>query len=63
MDVIIAMLNSTFVGVTNFFVGLVFLPLRSFLSDGDPTKEGHVFYVFVGILLAATFSLSRVYRG
>lgn len=47
--------------IANFLVGLIFLPLRSFLSDDDPTKQGRVFYVFAMVLLAATFSLSKVY--
>ncbi|KAF8184964.1 general substrate transporter [Mycena galopus ATCC 62051] len=47
----------------NFLVGLVFLPLRNFLSDGEATKEGRVFYLFAVALFASMFSLSRVYRG
>ncbi|KAJ7093162.1 general substrate transporter [Mycena epipterygia] len=47
----------------NFLVGLVFLPLRNFLADGDATKEGRVFYVFAVALFCSMFSLSRVYRG
>ncbi|KAF7338630.1 25S rRNA adenine-N(1) methyltransferase [Mycena venus] len=46
----------------NFLVGLVFLPLRNFLSDGEATKEGRVFYLFAVALFASMFSLSRVYR-
>lgn len=49
--------------IANFLVGLIFLPLRSFLSGGDPSKEGRVFYVFVIVLFSAAFGLSRVYRG
>lgn len=56
-------LNSHITGVTNFFVGLIFLPLRSFLSGEDPLKEGRVFYVFAGVLMVASFSLFKVYRG
>ncbi|KAJ7871495.1 general substrate transporter [Mycena olivaceomarginata] len=47
----------------NFIVGLVFLPLRNLLSDGEATKEGRVFYLFAVALFASMFSLSRVYRG
>ncbi|KAJ7168129.1 general substrate transporter [Mycena crocata] len=47
----------------NFIVGLVFLPLRNFLADGDAAKEGRVFYVFAVALFCSMFSLSRVYRG
>ncbi|KAJ6500428.1 general substrate transporter [Mycena sanguinolenta] len=47
----------------NFCVGLVFLPLRNFLSGGDATKEGRVFYLFAVALFISMFSLSRVYRG
>ncbi|KAJ7756825.1 general substrate transporter [Mycena maculata] len=49
--------------VANFLVGLVFLPLRNFLADGEATKEGRVFYVFAVALFTSMFSLSRVYRG
>ncbi|KAJ7771781.1 general substrate transporter [Mycena metata] len=48
---------------SNFLVGLVFLPLRNFLADGDATKEGRVFYIFAILLFSSMFSLSRVYRG
>jgi hypothetical protein len=50
-------------GISNFFVGLVFLPLRSLLSGNDPLKEGRVFYVFAGVLAVGMVSLLRVYRG
>ena len=50
-------------GIANFLVGLVFLPLRNFLSDGDPDKEGRVFYVFAALLAFCTFALFKVYRG
>jgi MFS transporter, SP family, solute carrier family 2 (facilitated glucose transporter), member 3 len=52
-----------YVGIANFFVGLVFLPLRNALAGGDPMKEGRVFYVFAALLLSTAFALSRVYRG
>jgi SP family facilitated glucose transporter-like MFS transporter 3 len=51
------------IGITNFLVGLVFLPLRNFLAGGDPLKEGKVFYVFAAILFVVTFALSRVFSG
>ncbi|KAH9946362.1 general substrate transporter [Epithele typhae] len=47
----------------NFLVGLVFLPLRNFLADGDPLKEGRVFYVFAAMLTFFTFMLFETYRG
>ncbi|KAJ7470350.1 general substrate transporter [Mycena latifolia] len=47
----------------NFIIGLVFLPLRNFLADGEATKEGRVFYLFAVALFCSMFSLSRVYRG
>ncbi|KAG6332242.1 hypothetical protein ID866_6850, partial [Astraeus odoratus] len=47
----------------NFIVGLVFLPLRNLLANGDPLKEGRVFYVFAGALLCSTLCFSRFYRG
>lgn len=49
--------------IANFLVGLVFLPLRNVLSQGDPEKEGRVFYVFAGMLAFCSFVLLRVYRG
>ncbi|KAH9857800.1 general substrate transporter [Lenzites betulinus] len=47
----------------NFLVGLVFLPLRDFLSHGDVEKEGRVFYVFAALLAFFTFMLFGLYRG
>ncbi|EIM82522.1 general substrate transporter [Stereum hirsutum FP-91666 SS1] len=49
--------------IANFFVGLVFLPLRNSLSGGDPGKEGRVFYVFAAILVVTTTGMFRSYRG
>ncbi|GBE82524.1 Probable metabolite transport protein [Sparassis crispa] len=49
--------------IANFLVGLVFLPLRNLLAQGDPSKEGRVFYVFAAMLFCSTFVLFRVYRG
>ncbi|KAI0736559.1 general substrate transporter [Fomitopsis betulina] len=49
--------------IANFLVGLVFLPLRNALSQGDASKEGRVFYVFAGMLAFCTLVLFRVYRG
>ncbi|KAJ7632244.1 general substrate transporter [Roridomyces roridus] len=48
--------------IANFCVGLVFLPIRNLLADGDPTKEGRVFYLFAVALFSSMFALSRVYR-
>ncbi|KAI0670661.1 general substrate transporter [Trametes maxima] len=49
--------------IANFLVGLVFLPLRDFLSHGDESKEGRVFYVFAALLAFFTFMLFSLYRG
>ncbi|KAI6019734.1 general substrate transporter [Pisolithus orientalis] len=49
-------------GIMNFVVGLVFLPLRNFLADGDPMKEGRVFYVFAVALLCSSLAFSKFYR-
>ncbi|KAI0316802.1 general substrate transporter [Amylostereum chailletii] len=49
--------------VSNFFVGLAFLPLRNALSGGNPTKEGRVFFVFAAALFVSTSVLFRNYRG
>lgn len=48
--------------ISNFIVGLAFLPLRNKLSGEDPTKEGRVFYVFAGLLFLCSFVLFRGYR-
>jgi len=49
--------------IANFTVGLVFLPLRNFLSGGDPSKEGRVFFVFAAMLFFCVSVLFRAYRG
>ncbi|KAH7889851.1 general substrate transporter [Phlebopus sp. FC_14] len=49
--------------MVNFLVGLVFLQLRNFLANGDPMKEGRVFYVFAIVLFCSTTIFSRLYRG
>lgn len=49
--------------IANFFVGLVFLPLRNILSGGDAEREGRVFYVFAAALSLSTMGLLRSYRG
>lgn len=49
-------------GIVNFVVGLIFLPLRNLLAGGDVAKEGRVFYVFVAALFLSTFALSRMYH-
>ncbi|KAI6109962.1 general substrate transporter [Pisolithus sp. B1] len=48
--------------IMNFVVGLVFLSLRNFLANGDPTKEGRVFYVFAGALLCSSLAFSKFYK-
>ncbi len=50
-------------GIANFLVGLVFLPLRNFLAQGDPMREGRVFYVFAALLGLFTFLLFDTYKG
>jgi SP family facilitated glucose transporter-like MFS transporter 3 len=63
-SVILCVCNGlSFLGIVNFFVGLVFLPLRDLLAGGDPEKEGRVFYVFAVVLFASAFVLLRKYRG
>ncbi|KAG1748967.1 general substrate transporter [Suillus paluster] len=47
----------------NFIVGLIFLPLRNFLANGDPMKEGRVFYLFASALFCSTLLFSKLYRG
>jgi len=48
--------------IANFCVGLVFLPIRNFLSGGDMLKEGRVFYIFVVVLSLSTWYLFRMYK-
>lgn len=50
-------------GIANFIVGLVFLPLRNLLAEGDPMKEGRIFYLFAGLLAFSTVVLFKYYRG
>lgn len=49
-------------GVCNFIVGLSFLPLRNFLSGGEPEYEGRVFYLFGSLLLVSYLVLYRLYK-
>ncbi|KAL4065448.1 general substrate transporter [Scleroderma citrinum] len=49
--------------ILNFIIGLVFLPLRNLLANGDPVKEGRVFYVFAGALFCTSLCFSSLYRG
>jgi len=48
--------------ISNFIIGLAFLPLRNALSNGDSTKEGKVFYVFTGLLFLSSSIFFRSYR-
>ncbi|EJD02102.1 general substrate transporter [Fomitiporia mediterranea MF3/22] len=49
--------------IANFTVGLIFLPLRNFLSQDDPEhQEGRVFYVFAATLVGFGAMLNVVYR-
>jgi len=46
--------------MTNFVIGIAFLPLRNLLSRG--THEGNIFYVFFGILVLSGIGVTRLYR-
>jgi len=48
--------------ISNFIVGLVFLPLRNFLEWGNPDNEGRVFYVFAAILGGVSVALHYIYK-
>jgi len=48
--------------IINFWVGLIFLPVRDLLAGNDVRKQGRVFYVFAVVLFSSTFTLSRIYR-
>jgi hypothetical protein len=48
--------------ITNFGVGLMFLPMRNFLSGGDMLKEGRVFYLFVAMFSLSTLVLFKIYK-
>lgn len=58
-----SLLTCLSIGIANFFVGLIFLPLRNFLSGASHDKDGRVFYLFAFILALSMGVLSRVYRG
>jgi len=49
--------------ISNFIIGMVFLPLRNLLASGDASKEGRVFYVIAGVFGISFIIFSRVYRG
>jgi len=49
--------------MVNFIVGLSFLPLRNLLANGDPIKEGRIFYLFAAVLFCSTLCFSKLYRG
>ncbi|KAG7086730.1 hypothetical protein E1B28_002663 [Marasmius oreades] len=46
----------------NFLVSLFFLPLRKFLSGGDPTRQGRVFWVFAFVLLLVMSVVGRMWK-
>ncbi|KAF9560421.1 general substrate transporter [Agrocybe pediades] len=48
--------------ITNCLVGFAFLPLRNWLSGGEASKEGRVFYVIVVLLAVPAGMLFRVYK-
>jgi MFS transporter, SP family, solute carrier family 2 (facilitated glucose transporter), member 3 len=49
--------------VANYTVGQSFLPLRNWLSGGDPDHEGRVFYLFAAVFGTVVVTFSRVYKG
>jgi len=51
-----------FVGVINFFVGLLFLPLSAWLSDDNPAQRGRVFYLFSAVFFVSFVAFLRVYK-
>lgn len=55
-------INIAFSGLSNFVVGLLFLPLRDLLAGGDPSKNGRIFYVFGTMLLSLSIAWDRAYR-
>jgi len=48
--------------LTNFGVALLFLPLRNYLSGGDPLREGRVFYVFAIVFSFVFFSFMKIFK-
>jgi len=48
--------------LSNFVIGISFLPLRNLLSQNDPEKEGRVFYVFAFIFFVSFAGFLRVYK-
>ncbi|KAF4622587.1 hypothetical protein D9613_009239 [Agrocybe pediades] len=48
--------------ITNCLVGFAFLPLRNWLSGGEASNEGRVFYVIVVLLAVPAGMLFRVYK-
>ncbi|KAK0240541.1 general substrate transporter [Armillaria nabsnona] len=49
--------------IANFLVGLAFLPLRRFLSGGEESKQGRVFWVFAVVLAATMTVVAKGYKG
>jgi MFS transporter, SP family, solute carrier family 2 (facilitated glucose transporter), member 3 len=50
------------IGITNFFVALVFLPLRNFLSGGEASKEGRIFFIFAAAFSGVFLWFMRLYK-
>jgi len=48
--------------LTNFCVALMFLPLRNYLSGGDSSREGRVFYVFAVIFSVVFVSFMKMFK-
>lgn len=46
---------------TNFVIGVSFLPLQAWLSGGQPSGEGNVFYVFAVTCALAALWIKRAY--
>lgn len=62
-DIYDEFLLTVFKGISNFIIGMVFLPLRNLLASGDASKEGRVFYVIAGVFAVSFGIFSRAYRG
>lgn len=55
-------MSLSYEGITNFIVGIGFLPLRDFLADGEDRGQGRVFYVFAAVLLVVYLTWSWAYK-
>ncbi|GJJ12465.1 hypothetical protein Clacol_006707 [Clathrus columnatus] len=48
--------------LSNFVVGLFFLPLRDLLANDDPSRKGSIFYVFGAVLLSLYLAWDKAYQ-